>query len=128
MLSRSFETLTDEGADGGTDYLHEVPAPLVTAESGSIQDDVERLIEIAAQLFSAIERQIRQIEEELVIACGEQVRSYAQMVFKERLISCAESLDVSLKEIALNLERRASEQSSPPARFDNSPIQSLLPS
>ena|ERR1017187_4342881 len=109
MLSRSFESLTDEGADRGTDCLHEVPAPLVTAESGSIQDDVERLIEIAAQLFSAIERQIRQIEEELVIACGEQVRSYAQMVFKERLISCAESLETSIQEIVLQLERRASQ-------------------
>ena len=109
MLSRSFESLTDDGADRDTDYLHEVPAPLVTAESGSIQDDVERLIEIAAQLFSAIERQIHLIEEELVIACGEQVRSYAQMVFKERLISCAESLETSIQEIVLQLERRASQ-------------------
>jgi len=107
MLSRSSESLTDEGTDEGTSYLHEVPE-LLSTENGSIQDDVERLIEIAAQLFSAIERQIHLMEEELVIACGEQVRTYAQTVFKERLISCAESLDTSLKEIALNLERRAS--------------------
>jgi hypothetical protein len=48
------------------------------------------------------------MEEELVIASGEQVRTYSQTLFKERLISCAESLETSLKEIALNLERRAS--------------------
>ena len=77
-----------------------------------MQDDIERLIEIAAQLFSAIERQIHLMEEELVIASGEQVRTYAQTVFKERLISCAESLDTSLKEITFNLEQRASGQAS----------------
>ena|ERR1700692_1588145 len=110
MLSRSSESLNDEGTDESTGYLHEVPEPLST-ESGGMQDDVERLIEIAAQLFSAIERQIHLMEEELVIASA-QVRTYAQTVFKERLISCAENLDTSLQEIALNLERRARDQSS----------------
>jgi hypothetical protein len=108
MLSRNSESLTDDG----TDFLHEVPEiPLITVR-GSLQDDIERLLEIAAQLFSAIERQIHLMEEELVIACREQVRPYAQTVFKERLIRCAESLDTSLKEITFNLEQRASGQAS----------------
>ena len=47
-----------------------------SAKVGCIQDDVGRLIEIAAQLFSAIKRQIHVIEEELVIARGEKVQSY----------------------------------------------------
>ncbi len=111
MLSRSSESLNDEGTDESTGYLHKVPEPLST-ESGSMQDDIERLIEIAAQLFSAIERQIHLMEEELVIASSQQARTNAQTVFKERLISCAESLDVSLQQIAQNLERRAREQSS----------------
>jgi hypothetical protein len=85
----------------------------VSTNGGSIQDDVERLIDIAARLYSAIERQIHDIEEELVVACGEHVRTIAQTVFKERLISCATSLDASLQEIAVNLEQRANEQKSP---------------
>jgi hypothetical protein len=105
MLSTSFESSDEEE----NNYLHDVSQRPSSTEGGSIQDDVERLIEIAAQLFSAIERQIRQIEEELVIACGEHVRSIAQIVFKERLISCAESLETSIQEIALQLERRASQ-------------------
>jgi hypothetical protein len=111
MLSTNSESIDNEDTDESTDYLHEVPE-FLSPVSGSIQDDVERLIEIAAQPFSAIERQIHLMEEELVIACGEHARTFAQTVFKERLISCAESLDTSLKEIAINLERRASEQSS----------------
>jgi hypothetical protein len=108
MLSRNSESLTDDG----TDFLHEVSEiPLVTVR-GSLQDDVERLLEIAAQLYSAVERQIHLMEEELVIARGEQVRPNAQTVFKERLISCAESLEASMKEVALNLEQRATEQPS----------------
>jgi hypothetical protein len=108
MLSRSSESLDEEG---GT-YLHQVTEGATPPEGGSVQDDVERLIEIAARLFSAIERQIHMIEEELVIACGEQARPYAQTVFKERLISCAKSLESSLKEIAVNLETRANHRTS----------------
>ena len=119
MLSRNSESLnnesTDESSDESTGYLHEVPELLSTV-SESIQDDVERLIEIAAELFSVIERQIHLMEDELVIARGEHARTFAQTVFKERLISCAESLDTSLNEIARTLERRAIEQSSPLAR------------
>jgi len=90
--------------------------------SGSLQDDVERLIGIAAELFSAIERQIHLMEEELVISYGEQVRPYAQTVFKERLISCAKSLETSLQDIAHNLERRAIDRSSAGPLHDNSYI------
>jgi len=116
MPSRSSES----PADDGVNYLHEVPEPPLTELSGSLQDDVERLIEVAAQLFSAIERQIHLMEEELVVACGEHVRSFAQTVFKERLISCAVSLETSIKEIALNLEGRGIEQGSFGALRDNS--------
>jgi hypothetical protein len=107
MLSRSFESPDDEGGA----FLHDVSERPSSMESGSIQDDVERLIEIAAELFSAIERQIHLMEDELVINFGEQVRPYAQTVFKERLISCAKSLDTSLQEIAFNLEQRATNHS-----------------
>jgi hypothetical protein len=100
MLSRSFES-----PDAQDTYLHDVSEPA----GGSLQDDVEQLLDIAGQLFSAMERQIHCMEEDLVRDCGEQVREYAQTVFKERLIRCAESLDVSIKKIDLNLERRASE-------------------
>jgi hypothetical protein len=43
-------------------------------------------------------------------------------VFKERLISCAQSLDASLQEIAHNLEQRAIEQSSRGTLRDSSYI------
>ena len=104
MLSTSFET-RDEGERMLRDASLREPAEV----EASLQDDVERLLEIAGQLFSAIERQINRIEEELVFACGEQVRAYAQTVFKERLIRCAKSLDVSIHDIGLHLERRANE-------------------
>jgi hypothetical protein len=103
MLSTSFESPDD---DEGV-YLHDVSLP--SSEEGTLQDDVEQLLEIAGQLFSAMERQIHCMEEELVRDCGEQVREYAQTVFKERLIQCAENLDTSIKKIDLNLERRANE-------------------
>jgi hypothetical protein len=105
MLSRSSESPDDEG-----DFLHEFSEGSPSTVSRSIQDDVERLIEIALQLFSAIERQIHEMEEELLIARGEQFRPHAQTVFKERLISCARSLDASIKEIAVNLERPGIQQ------------------
>jgi len=105
MLSTNFESPADE--EGGD--LRDVLVRQPTAEVGSLQDDVERLLEIAAQLFSAIERQIQRIAEDLVCACGEKVRAYAQSAFKERLVLCAESLDTSIHAIDLHLERRAGE-------------------
>ena len=105
MLSRSFESPSVEEVG----YLHDVSERQPTTSSGSLQDDVERLLDIAGQLFSAIERHIHRMEDELARACDEEVRARAQTVFKERLIRCAESLDVSIHEIGLHLERRASE-------------------
>jgi hypothetical protein len=116
MLSTSFESPEE---DEGT-VLRDVSQDSPSTQSGSLQDDVERLIEIAAELFSAIERQIHLMEEELVTAYGEQVRPYAQTVFKERLISCAKNLDTSLQEIALNLERRSIDRSFSGPRHNNS--------
>jgi hypothetical protein len=87
MLSTSFESRDDDVSG----MLHDVSLREPVEVEASLQDDVERLLDIAGQLFSAIERQIHRIEEELVFACGEQVRAYAQTVFKERLIRCAQS-------------------------------------
>jgi hypothetical protein len=105
MLSKSFDTSADE--DVG--YLHDVPEREHAGEVEALRDDVERLIEIAGELFSAIERQIHRIEQELVFAGGEEVRAYAQTVFKERLIRCAQSLELSINDIGIHIERRANE-------------------
>lgn len=101
MLSRSSESPSEDE----THLLHQVREPLSDA-SGGIQDDIERLIEIAAELFSAIERQIHLMEEALLITTGDQFGPYAPTLFKERLIQCAESLETSLQDIAHNLLQR----------------------
>src|SRR5580693_7347447 len=101
MLSRSSESPSEDE----THLLHQVREPLPDA-SGGIQDDIERLIEIAAELFSAIERQIHLMEEALLITTDDQVGPYAPTLFKERLIQCAESLETSLQDIAHNLLQR----------------------
>ncbi len=102
MLSRKTETRPDEAG-----YLHDVArAP---GNAATLQDDVERLLEIAEQLFTAIERQIHRIEDNLGRAYGEEAQTYAETIFKERLIHCAESLHVSVQEIGHHLERRANE-------------------
>jgi hypothetical protein len=105
MLSRSFDT----SVNNEVGYLHDVPEREHATGVVGLQDDVERLIDIAAELFSAIERQIHRIEEELAFAGGEEVRAYAQTVFKERLIRCAQSLEVSIHDIGVHVERRANE-------------------
>ncbi len=93
MLSRSYDT-----------SVHDSGRPTTRTEVA--QDDVERLI--AGELFSAIERQIHRIEDELAFA--EAKRSeYPQTVFKERLIRCAQSLEISIRDIGHYLERRANE-------------------
>jgi hypothetical protein len=104
MLSRSFDTPLDDAG-----YLHDTPERGHATDVEGLQDDVERLIDIAGELFSAIERQIHRIEEELVFACGEEVRAYAQTIFKERLIRCAQSLELSIRDVAVHIERRADE-------------------
>jgi hypothetical protein len=103
MLSRSFESAVDEEVN----YLHEAPELRRSVNPKSVQDNVERLLDIAGELFSAIECQIHRIEEELVFSGGEDVRRYAQTIFKERLIRCTESLNLSIQEISLNVERQA---------------------
>jgi hypothetical protein len=105
MLSRSFEPSAEEEVEYRNDITELRPAE----PPSSLQDDVERLLDVAGQLFSAIERQIHRMEEELVRDLGEDVRAHTQTVFKERLIRCAEGLDLSIREIGLHLERRASE-------------------
>ena len=99
----SIESLTEAKIG----LLHDVLRRLPLDGRNDLRDDVERIVDIATQLFSAIERQTQEIEEELVIACGEQVRPYAQTVFTERLNHCAEGLNDSLQKIAVNLEQRA---------------------
>jgi len=72
----------------------------------AIQDDVELLIAIAAQLFNAIERQIRHIEEELNHSIGGLAPRPHQIVFKEQLIRTARNLDSALDEVAYHLGDR----------------------
>jgi hypothetical protein len=105
MVSKSFDTsLSDE-----VGYLHDAPEREHATSAGGLQDDVERLIDIAGELFSAIERQIHRIEVELAFVSGEEDRAHAQIVFKERLIRCAQDLELSIHEIGIHIERRASE-------------------
>jgi hypothetical protein len=75
--------------------------------SSSIQDDVERLIQIAAQLFGAIERQIHRIEQDLNYSQGKRSVDGGQIVFKEQLIRTASNLETSLQEIVVHLGERA---------------------
>jgi hypothetical protein len=79
------------------------PGVDICQEFTTIQDDVERLIEIAAQLFSAIERQIRDIESDLLPTSGEGIWRSERTIFKERLIQSAQHLDQSLQEITKHL-------------------------
>jgi hypothetical protein len=69
----------------------------------SIHDDVERLIHIAAHLFSAIERQIHSIEADLMFAQSDVPSLSSVTLFKEQLIRSANNLDASLREIAQHL-------------------------
>jgi hypothetical protein len=79
------------------------PGVSLGKEFTTIQDDVERLIEIAAQLFSAIERQIHDIESDLRPTSGEAIWMSERTIFKERLILSAQHLDQSLQEITKHL-------------------------
>jgi len=81
--------------------------------STPLQDDVERLIEIAAQLFGAIERQIHHIEQDLNYSQSIGVVTNHQTVFKEQLIRTAVNLSDSLNEIAVHLGDQARTALSP---------------
>jgi hypothetical protein len=76
-------------------------------EDASLQDDVERLIGIAGQLFSTLERQIHSVEEGLQMAEEESDVFKSQMVLKEHLIRTALGLNDSLHVIAVRLEERS---------------------
>lgn len=102
MILGSFEL-----TEAKNSLLQDVSNRLPATGRERLRDDVERIVNVATILFSAIERQTHQIEEKLVIACGEQIRPHAHTIFEGRLTRCAESLDASLQEIALNLERRS---------------------
>src|ERR1035437_5275500 len=78
-------------------------------EISPLHDDVERLIQIAVQLFAAIERQIHRIEDDLTFTSGKNMVAGGQTMFKEQLIRTAQALDASLQEIALHLGQRAEE-------------------
>src|ERR1035441_5890747 len=52
-------------------------------EISPLHDDVERLIEIADQLFAAIERQIHRIEDDLTFTSGKNMVAGGQTMFKK---------------------------------------------
>ena len=66
-------------------------------------DEVERLLTIAAQLFSLVERQIHLIESGYAATRDTGARVNGDTVFKEILIHSAVGLDASLHEIAARL-------------------------
>jgi hypothetical protein len=85
------------------------PAHLAPSAGGSLHDDVERLIAVAGELFTAIEAHVHQIDEELSFAVRENVMPSAQTVFKEKLLRTAARLNESLHEVAVHLEGRDAE-------------------
>jgi uncharacterized membrane protein YccC len=110
MLSESAETPDD--LDAVELLMRESPSMhLVDTqfENSPLHDDVERLIQIAAQLFAAIERQIHRIEDDLTFTSGKNMVAGGQTMFKEQLIRTAQALDASLQEIAQHLVDRADE-------------------
>jgi hypothetical protein len=98
---------SDEPSKDNDEALEHVSLThLTSAEGGNLHDDIERLIDIAAQLFSAVEAHIRHLERVLTSSHGDNVKSSTQTVFKEQLIRTAASLNASLCEVALHLEGR----------------------
>jgi hypothetical protein len=98
---QSLEIAPPSTAAGPTPAAADVPI------GSSIRDDVERLIQIAGQLFTAIERQIHSIEVDLMFAQSEISTLSSVTVFKEHLIRSAANLDSSLQEIAHHLGDRS---------------------
>lgn len=89
-----------------------------TIELSTFQDDVECLIHIAAQLFSAIEAQIHVIERDLLSTLDEDLWYVGRNTFKDQLIQSARSLDTSVRQIADHLQtvdRRVSAMKFEPA-------------
>jgi hypothetical protein len=88
------------------------PTPAVVGHhlGDSIREDVERLIHIAGQLFSAIERQIHAIEVDLTSTQSDVPSINGALVFKEHLIRSATNLNASLQEITHHLGERGSNE------------------
>jgi hypothetical protein len=80
------------------------PTPAVVGHTlaETIREDVEHLIHIAGQLFSAIERQIRAIEVDLTSTQSASSMTGA-VVLKEHLIRSATNLNTALQEITYHL-------------------------
>jgi hypothetical protein len=72
-------------------------------ETATIRDDVEYLIDVAAQLSSAIERQIRLIELSLEIV-RDRGETSVSIEFKERLICASTGLNSSLEATVRQLD------------------------
>jgi hypothetical protein len=63
----------------------------------AVQDEIERLLGIATQLFEAIERHINHIEQELTYVQNQpHDGGYHHVVFKERLLRIASGLNTSV--------------------------------
>jgi hypothetical protein len=98
---------SDDRAPDDEPVKHVPLTHLTSSEGGSLHDDIERLIDIAAQLFSAIEVHIHHLEAVLTSTSRDEMKSSTQTVFKEQLIRTAASLNASLCEVAIHLEGRA---------------------
>lgn len=57
-----------------SDLIDDVSRRLTESESAGARIYIERVVDVATRLFSAIERHTHDIEEGLMIACGEQAR------------------------------------------------------
>ena len=79
------------------------PEAAKVVQDGTIQGDVERLINVAAQLFSLIEGQVHELGDELVSTFNENVRVSGRGVVKEEVIRSAANLDSSLQELSDHL-------------------------
>lgn len=56
------------------ELIDDVSHRLTESEGVSSRNYIERVVDVATRLFSAIERHTHEIEEGFLIACGEQAR------------------------------------------------------
>lgn len=83
----------------------ELPEIMVSSSRANhndpIHEDIEHLIQIAAQLFHAIEREIHHVEQELHRhPAAHSSEKSDRIIFKEKLIRTAANLNISLRETA----------------------------
>jgi hypothetical protein len=88
-------------------------------QTSSIHDDVEHLIRIAGQLMLAIEQQIHLIEQSLTVTPDVSDGPEGSTLLKEHLLRVAANINASLEEVALRLEKRSEQSSSPDRGRDN---------